>query len=486
MKKINLICATVTFLILTSVSIDTFATDGYFSNGVGTRNKGFAGAGIAFLYNPFSAANNPAGIGFLNTDQSWHLEIGIGLFNPNRQYTVIGDPTTPDQWFGPTGTVDPRYARLGLAPGTVESGSKYFPIPTLAFTYKIGEKNTLGLNVWGNGGMNTDYETKTYYSEIIASFGNPMPDGNPNPMANVTMPTGVNITQIFTSLTYARVLGENHSVGISPIFVYQTFEAKGLEAFRDMGMAGMPGLPVDRSAFVTNNGSVSSTGFGFKVGYQGQLFDGFRLGASVQPKINMSQFEEYSGLFAEEGDFDVPLTWTAGVSYDFSENFTLLFDVKQILYSEVNSVANPMVPSEMQPMMPNPAWPGPPDPNAMMPNPTWVPLGDENGAGFGWDDMTIFKVGAEFRMVENWDFRLGYSHGGQPIGEDDVMFNILAPGLIEDHISLGFSRHFGENALHFAFTYSLNNDVTGPNPFDENQMIKIEMNQLEFELAFTF
>ena len=149
MKKINLICATVTFLILTSVSIDTFATDGYFSNGVGTRNKGFAGAGIAFLYNPFSAANNPAGIGFLNTDQSWHLEIGIGLFNPNRQYTVIGDPTTPDQWFGPTGTVDPRYARLGLAPGTVESGSKYFPIPTLAFTYKIGEKNTLGLNVWG-------------------------------------------------------------------------------------------------------------------------------------------------------------------------------------------------------------------------------------------------------------------------------------------------------------------------------------------------
>ena len=47
--------------------------------------------------------------------------------------------------------------------------------------------------------------------------------------------------------------------------------------------------------------------------------------------------------------------------------------------------------------------------------------------------MTIFKIGAEFRMVENWDFRLGFSHGGQPIGEDDVLFNILAPGLIEDH-----------------------------------------------------
>jgi len=248
-----------------------------------------------------------------------------------------------------------------------------------------------------------------------------------------------------------------------------------------MGMAGANG------AFVTGNGSVSSTGFGFKIGYQGQLFDGFRLGASVTPKINMSNFDEYKGLFAEEGDFDIPLTWTAGVSYDISESFTLMFDFKQILYSKIKSIANPMVPSAMQPFIPNPDWGGPTDPAVMIPNETFVPLGDENGAGFGWEDMSIFKIGAEYRL-EKWDFRLGFSHGGQPIGEDDVMFNMLAPGLIENHISLGFSRHLGDKgkALHFAFTYSLNKDVEGPNPFDENQRIKIEMNQLEFELAFTF
>ena len=474
MKKLNLLCATVTFLLFASISIDTFATDGYFSAGTGTRNKGFAGAGISFLYNPFSAANNPAGIGFM--DKKFSFEVGVGLFNPNRQYTVIGNPTTPDQW-----TPDMRYMRLGFTPGTVESGSSYFVIPTLAFTWKFGDKNAVGFNIWGNGGMNTDYEAKTYYSEIIAAFPDPLPPplGFPNPMANVTMPTGVNITQLFVSATYARVLGENHSIGVSPIFVYQSFEAKGLEAFRDMGMAGANG------AFVTGNGTSTSTGFGFKIGYQGQLFDGFRLGASVTPKISMSEFDEYKGLFAEAGNFDVPLTWTAGVSYDISENFTLMFDVKQILYSEVKSIANPMIPTAMQPFMPNPAWDGS-SPDAFTPNTTFVPLGDENGAGFGWDDMTIFKIGAEFRMVENWDFRLGYSHGGQPIGEDDVMFNILAPGLIEDHISLGFTRHLGDHALHFAFTYALNKSIEGPNPFDENQRIKIEMNQMEFELAFTF
>jgi len=479
MKKLNLLCATVTFLLFASISIDTFATDGYFSAGTGTRNKGFAGAGISFLYNPFSAANNPAGIGFMT--KKFSFEVGVGLFNPNRQYTVIGDATTPDKWFGPAGTVDPRYARLGFAPGTVESGSEYFVIPTLAFTFKLGEKNTIGLNIWGNGGMNTDYDTKTYYSEIIAGFGDmdPVTPGVQNPMLGVTAPTGVNITQLFVSATYARVLGENHSIGISPIFAYQTFEANGLEAFRDMGMAGANG------DYVTGKGSVSSTGFGFKIGYQGELFDGFRLGASVTPKIGTSKFDEYKGLFAEEGGFDIPLTWTAGISYDFNETFTLLFDVKQILYSDVKSIANPMVASTMQPFIPNPNWGGPTDPAVMIPNETFVPLGDENGAGFGWDDMTIFKLGGEFHL-EKWDLRFGFSHGTQPIGEDDVMFNILAPGLIENHISLGFTRHLGDHALHFAFTSALNKSVEGPNPFDENQRIKLEMNQLEFELAFTF
>ena len=477
MKNISYLFATITLIILLSIPSDIMATDGYFSNGVGTRSKGFAGAGIAFLNNPFSAANNPAGIGFI--EKKWSLELGVGLFNPNRQYTIIGNPTPPNMWYGPAGEVDPRYMRLGFTPGSVESGSQYFVIPTLAFTYKLGEKNTLAFNFWGNGGMNTDYDTKTYYSETIAGFGNPMPDGNPNPMANVTAPTGVNITQMFASLTYARKFGENHSIGVSPIFVYQTFEANGLQAFADMGMAGSNG------AYVTNNGTSSSTGFGVKIGYQGQLFDGFRLGASVTPRIDMSEFDEYKGLFAEAGDFDVPLTWTAGVSYDISENVTLLFDFKQILYSQIKSISNPMVASTMQPFMPNPAWDGS-SPDAYIPNPTFVPLGDENGAGFGWEDMNVFKIGAEFRMIENWDFRLGYSHGNQPIGQEDVLFNILAPALIEDHLSVGFSRHFGENALHFAFTYSFNNELEGPNSFDENQQIKIEMNQLEFELAFTF
>jgi long-chain fatty acid transport protein len=463
MKKLYTVSTAITSLLLVTLLSNSFATDGYFSTGSGTRNKGMAGVGISFLTNPFSAANNPAGIGFASRFQ---LEVGVGLFNPNRQYTVTGAPTASPFTFG-------------LTSGTVESDSRYFIIPTVAATFKVGEKNSLGVNIWGNGGMNTDYPTKTYYSDTNyeAFFG----DNNPqNPFAGITTPTGVNITQVFASVTCARQLGENHSIGISPIFAYQTFEAKGLEAFRNFGMAGANG------DYVTGNGSATSTGLGVKIGYQGQLFEGFRLGVVFQPRIKMEKFDDYKGLSAEAGGFDIPTNWTAGVSYDLTDDITVLFDVKQIMYSEIKSVANPLVPEAAQPMRPNPNY----EPNNpvtwFVPNPSFVPLGDANGAGFGWDDMMIFKLGAEFRMVENWDFRLGFSTGGQPIGEDDLLFNILAPAVVENHLSLGVSRAFGDRALHFAFTHAFNNAVEGPNPFDPAQTLKIEMNQLEFEVAFTF
>ena len=483
MKKNFALVVSLTFLFLTASHFAS-ATDGYFSNGQGTKNKGFAGAGIAFLHSPFSAAINPAGLGFLNKKMSF--EISVGLFNPNRKYTIVGAPTPPDQWgyMGPNGFVqDSRFMALGLTPGTVESGTKMFIIPAMAFSYQLDEKNTLGFNFFGNGGMNTDYDTKAYYSEIIAAFPNPMPNGFPNPMANVSKPTGVNLMQMFVSLTYARKFGENHSIGVSPVFAYQSFEAKGLEAFRDMGMAGMPGMPVDRSAYVTNNGKSSSTGFGFRIGYQGELFDGFRLGATYQPQIKMSKFDEYKGLFAEEGGFDIPANWTAGISYDITEDFTFLFDVKQIMYSKVKSVSNPMVPANMQPMVPS----VPMDPaNPFIPNPNFIPLGNDNAAGFGWEDMLILKFAAECRNIENWQFRLGYSYGKQPIQESEVMFNILAPAVNENHVSLGLTRILGDHQLSFAVTHALSNTVTGTNPFDPAQQIELNMNQWEFDIGFTF
>ena len=470
------------------INPEAYGTDGYFSNGIGTKSKGMAGAGMSYVKGPFGAAMNPAGLAFL--DNKWSVEVSVGLFNPNRKYSIIGAPTPMSNWgyYAPDGTFvnDPRFMAFGLAEGTIESDKKYFVIPAVAFSYKIGDKHNLGFNFYGNGGMNTTYETKTYYSQTIADLGDPLPIG-PNPMTNVSQPTGVNLQQMFISLTYALQLGK-HSIGLSPVFVYQTFEATGLEAFRDMGMAGNPQMPVDRSQYVTNNGVDNSTGFGVKIGYQGELFDGFRLGASFQPCIKMTKFDKYAGLFAEEGGFDIPANWQAGVSYTIAKKVTVLFDVKQILYSRVNSIANPMNPQEMMPQVPNTTSSyDPMDPSTyMVPNEQFVPLGDENGAGFGWEDVMVFKLGLEVAAVDSWQFRGGFSYGNTPVQESEVMFNILAPAVNTTHISLGLTKEIKDHNLNFAITHALNNKVSGQNPFDPAQTIELEMNQWEFELGFRF
>ena len=65
------------------------------------------------------------------------------------------------------------------------------------------------------------------------------------------------------------------------------------------------------------------------------------------------------------------------------------------------------------------------------------------------------------------------------------MFNILAPGVIEDHLTFGFTRKLSSgNEFNTSFMYGFNKKVTGANPLDPSQNITIEMNQWELEFSY--
>ena len=66
-------------------------------------------------------------------------------------------------------------------------------------------------------------------------------------------------------------------------------------------------------------------------------------------------------------------------------------------------------------------------------------LGDNNGSGFGWDDMTVYKLSAEYQWNKELTLRAGWSHADQPISKDQTMMNILAPATIEDHGTIGMT-----------------------------------------------
>ena len=105
----------------------------------------------------------------------------------------------------------------------------------------------------------------------------------------------------------------------------------------------------------------------------------------------------------------------------------------------------------------------------------------DNIAGFQF----IFRLGYEYDAGD-WQARAGFATGDQPIPDSEVLFNILAPAVVEDHWTLGFTKQIGKSSeIDFSFVYVPSVTVTGGNPLaatpaGDTQNISIEMEQYEF------
>ena len=89
-------------------------------------------------------------------------------------------------------------------------------------------------------------------------------------------------------------------------------------------------------------------------------------------------------------------------------------------------------------------------------------LGTSNGGGFGWRDVTVVKIGAAYDLTHDWTIRGGYSHVTQPIPPSQTFFNILAPGVVRNHYSLGGSyRTAGGGEWSLAYMYAPKVTVSG-------------------------
>ena len=76
--------------------------------------------------------------------------------------------------------------------------------------------------------------------------------------------------------------------------------------------------------------------------------------------------------------------------------------------------------------------------------------------------MTIFKLGATYEVSNALTLRAGYSKGRQPIPSDQTMFNILAPAVIEDHLTLGATWILANKSeLSLGYMHAFKKTVTG-------------------------
>ena len=403
------------------------ATNGYFAHGYGAKSKALAGATSALPQDALAAAINPAGMAFVGD----RLDLELEIFNPVREYSVHGAPTLAPGAFP-------------LNPGTVKSGNSVFPIPTFGWNHMIDNTQSIGLTVFGNGGMDTDYPD-------FAS--NTCPPGRSGTFCGGS--TGIDLAQVFISPSYAkRFNNDRFSLGIAPILAVQAFKAYGLGAFSPFS---------SEPQNLSNIGRDFSVGGGVRVGGLVELIPGLHLGVSYKSRVYMTPFTDYAGLFVGKGSFDIPESVNGGLAWDINKSITSSFDVEYIRYRSVNAVGNPL-----------------------LPNLQTAKLGSGNGAGFGWKDMTVFKFGTQWKQNEKWTWRGGLSYGAQPIPSSQVLFNTLAPGVQEWHLTTGFTHSLtNKDDLNFAFMYSPSKTVSGPNPLSPGQTIDLNMYQLSFQLGWS-
>jgi long-chain fatty acid transport protein len=386
------------------VALPAFATNGYFPHGYGLKSKGMGGVSAALAQDSLGGATNPASMVWVGT----RIDLGLEMFSPRRHAERSG-------------------AGFPTLNGVVESGRHWFGVPEFGYNQMLRSDLSLGFSVYGNGGMNTSYPQ-----------GNFNCGAGPANLLCGSGPLGVDLMQIVVAPTVAYKLAPRHSVGAALLLGYQRFAAEGLHAFDNA-----PGFPpfTQSPGNVTNRGHDGSTGVGVRLGYFGQLTDRVSIGAGYAPKMHMSRFDRYAGLFADRGSFDIPRHYSVGAAFTPREGWTIAADWERIDYAGVPAVGNPSAAP--------------------------APLGAPDGPGFGWRDIDVYKVGVAWRMTPRWTLRAGFNHGQSPIRASDVSFNILAPGVMTSHYTGGFTHALTDDIEVTAFfMVAPRRNVTGPSLFN--------------------
>ncbi|GAC1420694.1 MAG: TonB-dependent receptor [Candidatus Velthaea sp.] len=370
------------------------ATNGYFSLGYGLKAQGMGGAAVALTNDAKGGANNPASMVWAGD----RIDVGFEEFNPTRSASRTGNAN-------------------GLN-ASVASEQNSFIIPGVGYNHMRGTRAALGVTVYGNGGLNTNYSP----GQLNCGAG----PGTGNLLCGSSR-LGVNLVQLVVAPTASFKIGRGASIGISPLLVHQAIRTGGLQAFTALSSS---------ASNLSDNGQSTSNGAGFRLGLLGKLSDRVNVGAAFSPRIHMSPFAAYKGLFANQGSFDVPANYTVGVAINPSGRLTFAADFARINYADVASISNPST-------------------NA-------APLGATGGPGFGWRSISVERIGLEYHVLPTTTIRAGYNHGESPVQSRDVTLNILAPGIVSDHITLGLSEAVGRRAeLTFAYTRGLPSSLSG-------------------------
>ena len=385
------------------------ATDGHFLHGVGAVNSAVGGIGVASNASLLgSFYSNPAG---LATFAGTNLEMGFEMLKPDRSVS----------------------SSFGTFSGTTTSVSEFTPIPAFGFSTELNDKVVIGLSGLGIGGFGVNYASDPT---------NPMLAPRPNGFGQVYSNFG--LMKISPALAWKA--GDKLRFGIAANIDWASLAVDPMPIAApdfDPGVDGTPGTADDRAFYPTAAAADGAFGFGLQAGLQYDVTPKFTVGLAYT-STQMFQDFEYVSVHANPNlpnfntartitfRMDAPAIYAAGLAFSPSARVHYGVDAKYMTYASTKGFKEKGY-------------------NA-----------DGSVKGFGWENIVVVAAGIQIKANDRVTLRGGYNYSGNPIPDEQSMFNIPAPAVVQHHITGGIGFQIREGVeLNLAAYTALENSITG-------------------------
>jgi len=424
-KSIKTFGIGVTIVMLTVTT--SWATNGMRVIGVGSTQRSMGGASVGLPLDAASVITNPAGIMVLDAQ----VNFGGSLFTPKSSIGEV-DYTAAGEGQGMMDQTSAKDSQTGTSPMPAFG----MILPGTSETFKVG------IGGYGVAGMGVDYKGAAIYNQpaysnysmmkfapaIAAKFGD-LSLGAAYNMSWATMAFQAAGNQAANS---SGQLGAGYTLG-------------ALYTLGDLTIGVAYESKQDFAAFEFN-------GYGCPAGYaEGPDGSG---GYKCWNKDGLGGSTAKTALSGEL-EMDQPPVTTIGVGYVMNA-FKFAFDYSVIQWSETI---------------------GKDSPKSTYANYTW----DMN-----WSDQTVYKLGMEYSMNEDIQFRAGYNYGSDPTDHDRAFETMMFPAVVETHYTMGASiKTSDQNIVNIGYMMVPKKTVSGSNSDQYIDNYETSLSESSIEISVT-
>lgn len=206
--------------------------------------------------------------------------------------------------------------------------------------------------------------------------------------------------------------GDHGTMRLTGVLAYQRFASLGFGTTAIGTPAVAPGWLRD-----------TSWGAGARIDVGDALTE--RLGWSVgyQSRIGMGAFENYRGVYADAGSFDIPASASLQLRYALFPALDVDVGVQRVMYSTIAPFTSSNLPTRFLAL-----------------------LGSASSPAFRWRDLDVYSIGWTLHEERVGNLQLRYTTRQQPVPTSRLLANALAPVTANDMVSLGWVRALGAQA----------------------------------------